>query len=212
MTGPMNGGQKKRRATYQDVIDTPEHRIAEIIDGELFVRRLHGPCHTIVRSRIGMILGHLFDRDDAPGGWFVLFRPEIHFPNGIDEDVLVPEIAGWRAERLRPIRDDPYFTVVPDWTCEVLSKATATIDRMKKMPIYARAGVQHAWLVHPGFRTLEVFALRDKQWTKTDVHRENAVIRAAPFDAVELDMGDWWRDIPRPDRASEGVFAYEYEQ
>jgi hypothetical protein len=64
--------------------------------------------------------------------------------------------------------------------------------------------------VHPGFRTLEVFVLRDGQWVGTAVHRGDVVVRAEPFDAIELDLAQWWRDIPQPDRASEGEFAYEY--
>jgi Uma2 family endonuclease len=138
----------------------------------------------------------------------ILNEPELHFANRRKKDVLVPDVAGWRRERLPAL--DSYRTTAPDWICEVLSKSTRSIDRMKKMPIYARAGVQYAWLVHPGFRTLEVFVLRDGQWTGTAVHRGDVVVRAEPFDAIELDLAQWWRDIPQPDRASEGEFAYEY--
>lgn len=201
----------KRRATYQDVIDAPEHRIAEIIDGELFVTRLPGPIHTIVASTISAVVGIPFDLGrTGPGDWIILNRPEIHFRNGIDEDVLVPDIAGWRRERLPSLTDDPYFTLAPDFVCEVISKSTRTIDRMKKMPIYARAGVSLAWLVHPGFRTLEVFKAKGGHWGAAAVHRGDVRVRAEPFEAIELDLALWWRDIPQPDRASEGVFAYEY--
>lgn len=203
--------EKKRRATYQDVIDAPEHKVAEIIDGELVVSPRPGAPHAGVESLITIDVGSAFSRGrGGPGGWHILMEPELHFANGIDKDVLVPDVAGWRRERLPSLSLDPYFTLAPDWICEVLSKSTRSIDRMKKMPIYARAGVQYAWLVHPGFRTLEVFVLRDGQWIGTAVHRGDVVVRAEPFDAIELDLAQWWRDIPQPDRASEGEFAYEY--
>jgi Uma2 family endonuclease len=203
--------EKRRRATYQDVIDAPEHKVAEIIDGELVVSPRPGIPHAGVETAITMDVGPAFSRGrGGPGGWHILMEPELHFPNGIDKDVLIPDVAGWRRERLPSLSNDPYFTLAPDWICEVLSKSTRSIDRTKKMPIYARAGVQYAWLVHPGFRTLEVFVLRDGQWTGTAVHRGDVVVRAEPFDAIELDLAQWWRDIPQPDRASEGEFAYEY--
>jgi Uma2 family endonuclease len=205
----MTGARK--RATYQDVIDAPEHKVAEIIDGELVVSPRPGIPHAGVESSIVMDVGAAFSRGrGGPGGWHILMEPELHFANGVDKDVLVPDVAGWRRERLPSLSNDPYFTLAPDWICEVLSKSTRSIDRMKKMPIYARAGVQYAWLVHPGFRTVEVFVLRDGQWIGTAVHRGDVVVRAEPFDAIELDLAQWWRDIPQPDRASEGEFAYEY--
>ena len=144
----------------------------------------------------------------GPGGWIILDEPELHMPNGADANVVVPDLAGWRRERLPTL--DAYRTTAPDWICEVLSRSTRTNDRIKKMPIYAQAGVSYAWLVHPGFRTLEVFKSTARQWGPAEVHRGDVRVRAEPFDAIELDLARWWRDIPQPDRASEGVFAYEY--
>jgi Uma2 family endonuclease len=202
--------EKKRRAVYQDVIDAPAHEVAEIIDGELVVSPRPGEPHTIVASVLQRAIGGPFDDGiDGPGGWLILGEPELHFPNGLDNDVLVPDLAGWRLERLPA--NTPYTTTAPDWICEVLSKSTRRIDRMKKMPIYARAGVQYAWLLHPGFRTLEVFRAEKRQWGSATVHHGDVCIGAQPFEAVPLDLARLWRRIPQPDRASEGEFAFEYE-
>src|SRR5215510_6695149 len=137
---------KKRRATYQDAIDSPEHMVAEIINGELRLsNRPAGPA-TAAASAIGEELGPPFKRGrGGPGGWLILDEPELH----LDEEVVVPDLAGWRRERLPVAPDAPYITVAPDWVCEVLSPSTEKFDRQEKMPVYASFGVQYAWLVHP---------------------------------------------------------------
>lgn len=197
---------EKTGATYQDVLDAPEHKVAELIDGDLYVSPRPGAPHTRVASVLGANLMGPFDNGtNGPGGWIILDEPELHFAT---KNILVPDVAGWRRERLPSLA--AYRDVAPDWICEVLSKSTRSIDRMKKMPIYARAGVSYAWLVHPGFRTLEVFKREGDRWGAATVHRGDVRVRAEPFDAIELDLALWWRDIPQPDRASEGEFAYEY--
>jgi Uma2 family endonuclease len=202
---------ERKRATYQDVLGAPEHKIAEILDGQLVLSPRPGAPHAGVATVINMAVGNPFHLGNGgPGGWQILFEPELHLENGIDRDILVPDIAGWRRDRLPALSNDAFFTLEPDWVCEVLSKSTGANDRLKKMPIYARAGVQYAWLVHPGLRSLEVFRSHERQWLTTAVHQGDVRVRAEPFDAIELDLAVWWRDIPHPDRASEGVFAYEY--
>ena len=57
-----------------------------------------------------------------------------------------------------------WFETAPDWVCEILFPSTARDDRVVKMPIYARAGVGHIWLLDPELRTLEVYALESERW------------------------------------------------
>lgn len=202
--------EKRRRATYQDVIDAPEYKVAELIDGELIVSPRPGEPHTIIASMLGPVLAGTFGQGiGSRGGWLILDEPELRFSNGVDTDVLVPDIAAWRVDRLDA--RGGYRDVTPDWICEVLSKSTRQVDRMKKLPIYARGGVEYAWLVHPGFRTLEVFRATNRQWGEAVIHRGDVVVRAEPFDAVELDLSVLWNQIPKPDRASEGEFEFEYD-
>lgn len=109
------------------------------------------------------------------------------------------------------VPDAPFFSVVPDWVCEVLSRSTEKDDRSRKLAIYARDGVQHAWLVNPRLRTLEVFRLHEGKWLTLAVHRDDERVRAEPFDAVELELGVLWQDFaPEPPlRASEPAAVYE---
>jgi Uma2 family endonuclease len=183
-----------KRATYEDVLNAPENKVAEILDGELFLSPRPAPRHSAASSQLGVILGGAFHRraGDAggPGGWWILDEPELHFA----EQVLVPDLAGWRRERLAIIPDEAFFTLSPDWVCEVLSPSTERIDRGRKLRIYAEAGIAHAWLVQPSQRTLEVLRLRDGAWTILGVWEDAARVRVEPFEAVELELGRLWAD------------------
>ena len=107
-------------------------------------------------------------------------------------DVVVPDIAGWRRERMPTIPSVAYFTLAPDWLCEVLSPSTKAIDRRKKLPIYAREGVGHVWLVDPLLQTLEVLRLESERWSLVAAHEADAKVRAEPFDAIELALRALW--------------------
>jgi Uma2 family endonuclease len=182
-----------KRATYQDVLNAPENKVAEILDGELFLSPRPAPCHTVASSEIGMAIGPPFHRGiGGPGGWWILDEPEFHF----GEQVVVPDLAGWRRERLPAVPEEAHFSLAPDWICEVLSPSTERIDRGRKLRIYAEAGVAHAWFVNPVERTLEVLRLRDGAWTIVAVCSDSVRVRAEPFEAIELELGRLWGDPP----------------
>jgi Uma2 family endonuclease len=182
----------RRIATYDDVLAAPEHLIAELIGGELVTLPRPAGRHAAVASALGEELGPPFKRGrGGPGGWLLLDEPELHF----GADVLVPDLAGWRRERLPSIGDEQYFTLAPDWVCEVLSPSTEKRDRSSKLTVYALAGVKHVWLVNPEQHTLEVLALRGTQWLRLAVHCDAERVRAEPFDAIELDLAVLWSDL-----------------
>ena len=184
--------QPMKRATYEDVLNAPENKVAEILDGELFLSPRPATRHTVASSRLGRVLGPFDDDPVGPGGWWILDEPELHF----GEHVVVPDLAGWRRERMPTIPDEAFFTLAPDWACEVLSPSTERIDRGRKLRIYAEAAVAHVWLVKPSDRTLEVLRLRDGAWTIAGVFEDAAVVRAEPFEAIELALGRLWADRP----------------
>lgn len=203
----MSDPVPKRRATYQDILDAPEHKVAEIIGGELRLFPRPGIPATEAASVIGEELGPPFKRGrGGPGGWFILDEPELH----LGEDVIVPDLAGWRRERLPVLPNEPYFTLPPDWICEVLSRSTERTDRAEKMPLYASVGVGHVWLVHPRHRTLEAYRLHDGKWVSLAVYKDDDRARIEPFDAIEFDLALLWADVALPTRASEEAADYGY--
>lgn len=181
----------KRSALYADLEALPENMVGEILAGVLYASPRPAIRHARTYSRLGVVLGGPFDvGPNGPGGWHILDEPELH----LDEDVLVPDLAGWRRERLPELPDDAAaMTLAPDWVCEVLSPhSTATRDRNIKMPIYAREGVAHVWLVDPDARTLEVFRLTGPHYTALVTYAETVPVRAEPFEALEFPLGVLW--------------------
>ncbi|MEO1174717.1 MAG: Uma2 family endonuclease [Myxococcota bacterium] len=183
-----------KRATYQDLLQTPEHQIAEIINGRVQVSPRPAKPHAAAASALGEELGPPFKRGrGGPGGWIILWEPELH----LGDHVLVPDLAGWRRERMPVLtNDEPFFSVAPDWICEVVSPSTERSDRSEKLPIYGSFDVSHAWIVNPLHQTLEIFEWASRtQWLLLNVFSGNARVRAKPFDAIELDLGTLWADV-----------------
>jgi Uma2 family endonuclease len=184
------------RATYADLEAVPAPQVAELVRGVLHVMPRPAPKHARASSRLGIEIGGPFDAGKGgPGDWVILDEPELHFPDPTapgESDAVAPDLAGWRRERMPELPETAYFSLAPDWMCEVLSPSTAAFDRAEKMPLYAREGVRHAWLVDPIARTLEVFELERGRWMLAGVHRDAARVRAVPFDAIELDLSVLW--------------------
>jgi len=138
--------------------------VAEIIDGDLFASPRPASPHALASSMLGASLIGSFGGEPGgagvPGGWWILFEPELHFRR----DVLVPDLAGWRRERMPTVPDVAAFELAPDWACEVISPSTGEIDRGRKMRVYARERIGHLWIVDPILRTLEVYRLEDGRW------------------------------------------------
>jgi Uma2 family endonuclease len=182
---------KQPPAIYADILGVPSNLVAEIIGGALVTSPRPAARHARSTSRLSSSLGPPFDHGSGgPGGWIILYEPELHL--GPDPDVLVPDLAGWRRERMPQMPDAPAFTLAPDWACEVLSASTEAHDRAGKLPIYAREQVAHVWLVDPLLQTLEVFRLEGERWMLVGVHRGAARVGIEPFAAVELDLALLW--------------------
>jgi Uma2 family endonuclease len=186
----MSSSAPKRKATYEDVLAAPEHMVAEVVDGELYLQPRPRPRHARTASALGGILEPTYGWGDhgGPGGWLILDEPELH----LGEQILVPDLAGWRRERLPALPDEAFFSVSPDWICEVLSPSTAALDRARKMGKYAEHGVAHAWLIDPEARTLEAYALERGRWTLMQVVEGDAPVNVEPFAAVALPLHRLW--------------------
>ena len=176
-------------AVYRRFAELPEDVRAEIVAGEVRVMPRPRPRHVRVTSRLGARLEPELGFDaGGPSGWVLLDEPEIR----LADERRAPDLAGWCRERYVEPDDGP-FEVVPDWICEVLSPSTARTDRAEKMPLYARCGVGHLWLIDPEARTLEIYRRHAELWLAVPPAGGDAVVRAEPFDAIELDLGALWR-------------------
>ena len=176
---------------YEQLLALPENQVGEVIGGQLYTQPRPAGPHAMAEAAIVLRIGAPFRfGEGGPGGWWILPEPEIHFIR--DTEVAVPDLAGWRRERMPTIPRDHRFEVVPDWVCEILSPSTQQKDRVLKLPLYARYGVAYAWLVDPLARTLEVFELNEGRWILLSAIREDEPVCFPPFTAVTFSLADLW--------------------
>ena len=179
----------RRPATYDDIVALPEHQVGEIVDGELFVSPRPAGPHAVSNSALGATLvTRMQFGDGGPGGWWILDEPELH----LAEHVVVPDMAGWKREQMPERPQDVFFTLAPDWVCEVLSPSTSRFDRTRKLPVYARAGIPHLWLLDPLAETLEIYRLQAEHWVLLATHGGDDVVNAEPFEAATVDLKRIW--------------------
>lgn len=153
----------RRRATYEDLCAVPEHLVAEIIDGAPLTSPRPAPRHAVAHSAtLGQLHGAFGGppEESGPGGWWILLEPELR----LGDDVLVPDVAGRRRERMPTIPDAGVFRLALDWVCEATSPA------------------------------LEVFRFDGSHWIVDASHAGNAPVRVVPVDAVAVDARRWWAD------------------
>ncbi|MGY6216132.1 Uma2 family endonuclease [Methylolobus aquaticus] len=176
---------------YERLCALPEGMTGEIIGGELHTQPRPSGKHAQAQTGLNVDLGGPFGFGrGGPGGWWILPEPELHFVR--DTEVVVPDLAGWRRERMPDLPDDHRFEVVPDWVCEILSPGTVKKDRVLKLPLYARHGVGHVWLVDPIARTLEAFELREHAWMLIAALKDDDQVQLPPFEAVSFALSDLW--------------------
>jgi Uma2 family endonuclease len=181
----------KKKVTYEDLYGIPENMVGEIIDGELSVAPRPSRKHVYAESVLGGKLNppYQFGEAGGPGGWIILNEPEL----SLGEHILVPDLAGWKKERLAALSEENWISVPPDWVCEILSPGTLRLDKVRKMPIYAEHGVPYLWLIDPNAKTLDVFRLESGKWLLLASHIENDEVCCEPFQEVRIDLGDlWW--------------------
>jgi Uma2 family endonuclease len=178
-------------ATYEDILNAPECLVAEILAGSLYTHPRPGPRHAHAATALSGEIRGPHDRGrGGPGGWIILIEPELH----LGADVIVPDVAGWRRERLPKLPDAAWFDLVPDWACEVLSPSTARVDRQLKMRLYATHGLANLWLVDPIAQTLECYRLEGGRWMLLATHGGEETPAIEPFEAVPLALAELWAD------------------
>lgn len=182
-------GAAQRLATYEDLLALPEDVRAEIVGGQIVTAPAPLPKHSKAQRALGAFVGGPFDDDDGrggPGGWWIFIEVDVALSA---HDIVPPDLAGWRRDRLVDPGEQRPITVAPDWVCEILSPSTASRDRVQKRKLYADAGISHYWIVDLDARTLEAFALEAGRWVLVASHDDQATAAIPPFEAIQLEVG-----------------------
>jgi hypothetical protein len=181
---------RKKPARCKDVLAAPEHLVAEIVDDELYLSPPPASPHAVALSNLTAELLSQNSAMDAqrPGGWVILAEPELH----IVGQVMVPDLAGWRRERMPEVRSVPFFRSrarigCARWSLRRLARSIAP-GRYRT----TRGGRRGTWLVDPTPKTLELYRLDAGGWRLEGVHEGDTVVNVAPFDAVSLDLERLW--------------------
>lgn len=184
----MSDPAKQPRATIADLLAIPEDRRRhEIIDGVLAEKEAASGRHGAAQVRLAQRLGP-YDRRPGgrwPGGWWFATEVEIQLA---ESQIFRPDIAGWRRERLDVLPSEVPITVTPDWICEILSTNKRN-DLIKKKRAYHLHEVRHYWLVDPVDETLAVYRWQADGYVEVLIAERAEVVRAEPFDAIELRVG-----------------------
>lgn len=186
----------ERPATRADLEPLPETVVGEIIDGVLYVFPRPRARHSDILTMIAASLKFPFQLGrDGPGGWWILAEPGIELPGSPE---VVPDVAGWRRERMPSLPEADPLRVPPDWVCEIFSPTTRAYDLRVKRPFYASVGVRHLWYVDLETRTLTISELIGRRWTELGIHLEDEVVRAPPFEQAQLRLAEWWAGAVPP--------------
>lgn len=179
-------------ATYQDVLDAPPHMVAEVVAGILHTQPGPAKRHAWASSVMGVEIGAPFGRGKGgPGGWLIMDNPELH----LAEDIIVPDIAGWRLETMSEDMEGAHLTQAPDWVCEVLSPPTRQFDLDEKRAEFARERVRHLRIPDPDTKSLEVFELHDGLRVLLATPVDDAPVSLPPFDAISFPPDALWPEI-----------------
>jgi Uma2 family endonuclease len=186
-------------ATMADLEALPPNVKGEIIEGVLHVLPRPRSRHSNATSCVDNALKGPFQFGrGGPGGWWILVEPGIELPGSPE---VAPDLAAWRRERLPSLPDDRSIDVVPDWVCEILSPTTRAYDLRVKRPFYARVGVRHLWYIDLQAQSLTVSQLEGGRWVELDVYGGDDIVRAEPFEAIEMALAEWWMSGPPPSPA-----------
>ncbi len=173
---------------YARIRALPEHVTAQILEpGVVSTMSRPGLPHAHAQSMVDDWCRG-FDVRRGGRGWWILREMEVRFPGDL---LAVPDVAGWRIERVPQLPNDNPLTVLPDWCCEVLSPSTARADRVLKLPLYARAGVRWIWLVEPEARFIEVYESVGERPVRAAGATDEEGIVLPPFEQ-EAPVSAWW--------------------
>jgi len=185
----MSGAKTARRlATWEDLVATPDDGGKyEILAGTLEALPSPLPGHRFAQ---GVLVSELhapfFGGRGGPGGWGILIEPDVLLRVN---DVVSPDLVGWRRERLPSFPATRPIEIVPDWIAEVLSPSNERRDRVHKAELYLSAGVPFYWIVDVAARTLEAYRSHQGAWVRLGAWTDGDTPRIAPFEAVEFPVG-----------------------
>lgn len=186
----------RRHATLDDFLAIPEdQRFHELLGDEIVEKAAPSGEHGGTQGRLAGHVGFPFDRRPGgrwPGGWWFATEVELKLGN----DVCRPDVVGWRRDKVPERPRGKQITIVPDWTCEILSDGNRRNDLVYKKYLYHRHRVGHYWILDPEEQTISVNRWHPDGYIEVLGADRTAKVRAEPFEAIEFPVGVFFGDDP----------------
>jgi Uma2 family endonuclease len=181
----------ERRATLDDFLEQAARgRAVELINGEVLEKAAPSPGHGATQFQLAgglAAFGRKPGGPRGPGGWWLMTETEVAYGTG---DVFRHDALGFRRDAHAERPTGFPLRARPDWVCEILSPSTARIDLVLKQRVLHHEGVPHYWILDPEHATLVVYRHGPDGYVNVLSAGIGDVVRAEPFEAVELDVGD----------------------
>lgn len=174
--------------TIADWLAQAEDARLELIDGELIEKALPDEPHSDAQAGLIGELRPAFNRRGGgghPGGWWIRSEIDVRF----GPHAFRPDVCGWRRERVPEMPKSRPVSLRPDWICEILSESNETTDTVKKLRHYHQSGVPHYWILDPRTQSLTVYRHQPEGYLNVLVALKGEIVRAEPFEALELRVG-----------------------
>lgn len=185
----------RKRATSADLIALGDGRF-ELVGGEIVPKAVPSYEHSDAQAGATAFLRARFHHGGGgggPGGWWIVTECEIEIE---PHETYRPDLVGWRRDRVPERPRGRAIRVRPDWVCEILSPSNAKTDLVSKLRVYQRAAVPHYWIVDPDAQVLTVYRHRGTSYEVALTATRGELVRAEPFDDVELPVGLLFGDDP----------------
>jgi Uma2 family endonuclease len=186
-----------QRFTLDDFWAIPEaDRFHELLAGELIQKAAPSAEHGDAQAGVVGAVRGPFQRKPGgggPGGWWIATEVEVLLETG---EVVRPDVLGWRRESSPERPAGMPVLLRPDWLCEVVSPTNAKQDTVRKLRLYHRVSIPYYWIVDPRDSTLTVMRWSIDGYVTLLRAERGEVVRAQPFDAIELVVGTLFGDDP----------------
>ena len=172
--------------TEKDYYSLPEDIRAELIGGQLYYMSAPSRIHQeILNSINNTIYNYIRSRNGNCKVYPAPFAVKLFADD--DKTVVEPDISViCDPDKLT----DRGCTGAPDWIVEITSPSTASHDHIRKLHLYADAGVREYWIIDPEKKSIYVYHLEETKF-ETTAYTFKDRIKANIYDDLWIDFKEF---------------------
>lgn len=175
--------EQLRTYTEEDYYNLPEDVRAELIDGQIYYMSAPSRIHQEILMFLSKTIANYLDiKNGACKVYPAPFAVKLFADN--DKTVVEPDIS---------VICDPNkltdrgCTGAPNWIIEIVSPSTASHDYIRKLNLYAEAGVGEYWIIDPRNENILVYYLEQSE-VKADSYTFQDKLKVNIYDDLWIDF------------------------